>query len=450
MKRFMMFFAAATILLSGCAGEGPRVPKTTFPAKPYVETEQPEWTTIPPEPLPEIEEGESGSLLYIRERLEEDLGAEYPKIKIAAVRVPDCEAMPERDIAVGINPDYDLRDLAERLFSDRFDTENPELYSEILPGVPLLEERPELGSFEVYIKSFAPDENDPSMRAMLHSTGLLTGSETGAMANLEGYSGNFDTVAVFDTAFGEIPDDLTYKMSDGEDWNAREAAEFMEKFWREHVAPSDPEEFGYRVRRLSVLEIAEGKYGYSFEMEKTDKNGAYIEMSPHYPIDLAAIRDGKPFIFGCGLTAWCAEKEKITRFSKDWSFTEGEAGGGGELVTLSKAGEILSDALPEEYEREYTAELNYVAVCKGCPYEENGVGNISWSDSKTLANSEFTLKPYWVFKRVGINENDYQSYESFFIDAQTGELTPVVFGNIWPAGELGEGLLLGEGRMEEG
>ena len=439
MKRIFIFAAAAAALLTGCAGQGPKVPKTTFRAVTEIETSAAaEWTTPAPEPLPEIEDSESGGLEYVRSRLEDDLKTEYPNFKIVGARVPDSDGMPVTDIDVGLNPSYDVKSLAERFFAERFDTENEDLYVERFPDDPRDSSRPagENNRTGIYIKCFQPDEEDLNMQALMHSTGLLCGSETGALDNLNAYSGNYETVATFDLLYETLPEDLSYEMSRGGEWNAGEAVAFMEEFWNGYVAPSDPEECSYRVRNFTVRDLGDGSFGYLFDMEKTDRNGNHIDMDPFETGDPEALMNGEAFAKGCGLTAWCAEKEKITRFSKEWSFSEREPEeSGAKLLTLAKAGEILSQSLPPEgLGHDYTAELNYLPFCKGYPYNKDS-DIYSVINSVLLGQCEYELRPFWCIRPVGYNSDDSYKFEKAYIDAITGEFTLKISGMHYTASE---------------
>ena len=69
------------------------------------------------------------------------------------------------------------------------------------------------------------------------------------------------------------------------------------------------------------------------------------------------------------MSTWCADKETITYFHKDYTFKhEQMTNDGKELISLRKASDILSEAIAPNINLELTAELNYVTICKGYPY----------------------------------------------------------------------------------
>lgn len=434
MKRFA-FLMAFVLLLTGCAKSGPKVPQKTFPAVTYItEQESGEWTT--PEPLPTIEEMDRGDLSYVRGRLEEDLKAEYPNVSIVGARVPDSEDMPVVNIEFGIAPDYDLKQLAERLFGGRYDINDETLYREKYPDDPIDSSIPAEGNnrIGIYFKIYEPDPADVTMSAYMNSTGNLNGSQRGYTADKRTYSETeFDSYETYCLDYNMPSADLSYKMSDGEEWNALEAIDYIEDFWNVYVAQSDPEECTYRVKRLTVIDFEDGTYGYLFDMEKKDKSGNYIEMDPYSSENLMAAKAGQPFMCGCSLVTWCPAKETITRFSKYLSFSESEPeSSGSSIITLAKAGQILSQTLPKELGHEYTAELNYVIFCKGYPNNSSD-GRFVFSSTTLMTECEFELRPYWCIRRSEYNSLDERYLETVYIDALTGELTIRFMGNWFTA-----------------
>ncbi len=415
------------IFLTSCAPQAARIPKTTFPAVPYTSDASPEaWTAPPPEPLPELDSSDSADLSEIRAELEAAPEIILPNVKILRARVPNADSMPIIPIKLGISPDYDLEAFAAALFGDRFDTSDGNLYTEKYLGAPDDEDN----VARTYCKIFVPDESDSNMLAIMHSTGHLRGSATGYLSNPHAYSpGEYEIKEIYDLDIVRPAADLSYATSDGEEWNALEAIEFVEDFWNDYAAPSDPEPCRYRVKRLTVVDLEDGTYGYYFELEKTDEKGRYIDMNKYLIYDRAALAAGEPFIFGCGLSSWCPEKETFTNFTRDISFSEQEPESDTELITLSKAAEILSEALPEDFGRGYAAELTYEIRCKGYPYASSD-GDYHYDEQKLLNCCEFELCPYWVFKKEGYSSLEPELDEEFFVDAITGEFSAYMM-NMW-------------------
>lgn len=441
MKKFLIFLICA-LSLTSCKKPAPQVPLHTFPAVSVTTSETYPATEAEPIPLPEIAQDERGGLSEIRENLEDDLAEKYPNIEIISARIPDCEEMPITPIRIGIDPGYDLKPLADRLFGGEYDTDDPALYTEKFPDDPIDKSRPAGSNNRVgiYIKVFTPDENDQNMLAIMHSTGHLRGSQTGYLKNKTAYSPYaFDECVLYDLE-DPLPDDLEYTMGDGESWRAGEAVKYIEEFFADYVTPSDPDRFSYHVKRLAAIDIGESKYGYFFEMEARDGKGRAIDRGSG-AADIGNYRKmsaGKPFMTGFEVYAWCAGKESISTFSRSISFEECDPEKPGEeLITLKKAAEIISEALPDDFAGRYQAELNYVIFCKGYPAAGD---DPSYSSAVLRTQCDFELRPMWVFRKEAASPIDQNNFDGeFFVDATTGEMCMRLLNQEFGAGEIEEG-----------
>lgn len=335
----------------------------------------------------EVASQDSGSLETIRNQLENDIAKEYENITVKRARVGTAQAMPTYDIAIGMSEDYDFSNLLGFLYEDRFNFSDESLYKiqhkgdKIDPNLPAYEEPQydeETGNYinsnimEYDLIGFRPSNEDYTLSCYSYSFGNLWGSATGSKDYstyfaFEKYRDQIEHRYDFD--YDTVPKDLSYKMTGGEDWGVLEAKSFVESFWNEQLGQNDAMDFTHTVKTMWVLKIGSDKFGYLFEIQRQDAFGNYYETDERYTRDDAAIEAGKPFMFDNGMSTWCADKETITYFHKDYTFKhEQMTNDGKELISLRKASDILSEAIAPNINLELTAELNYVTICKGYPY----------------------------------------------------------------------------------
>ncbi len=236
-------------------------------------------------------------------------------------------------------------------------------------------------------------------------------------------------------------EDEVYTMQDGQEWNVCEAIDFMEDFWAEYIAPSDPADYTYSVKSLLILELGDDKYGYLFAMQKQDENGNYLDVdfSDYYFADKNTIPNDEPFVYTNRLYSYCAQKEVLNQFNKDFSFSYEKAQDqGDDLLSLGAAMDVLSEALAPNIGLTLTAELNYVVMCKGYPYYQ------IWEypefyEHVCLTECDFEIRPVWCFRPEGqcylMNSVEADRY---YVDAVTGEVSTIVKYIYRKGGKVGQ------------
>lgn len=380
---------------------------------------------------------ERGDLNFIRQELDDHLSRSYKNISIERARMGGGETMPIYDIAIGGNPNFDFKKVVDRLYADRFDISDESLYYTKSKGDAIDNNFPPFSEPTYYevdgemalrtinvmeydLVGFRPS-NDQTLSSYHYSTGNVWGSESGSDINRNGYvfEGN-KIYERYDLDFEKIPGNLSFTMNDGEEWGAADAVNFVEDFWNNYLSASDPMSFEYRVKSLIIVKISSESYGYLFIIERSDENGNYFDVDKTYLVDYDAVAAGESFKYVNNLMTWCSEKEIITRYIKDFSFTVGDAANSGDnLLTLGAAAAILSEALAPNIDLELTAELNYVIVCKSYPYYTIWE-NPSYYPITALTSCEFEIRPYWCFRTDQCTYLDMASIEIYFVDADTG------------------------------
>lgn len=383
---------------------------------------------------------DSGSLETIRSQLENDMAKKYKNITIKRARVGTAQDMPTYDIAIGMKESFNFRNFISFLYGDKFDISDESLYKfqkkgdKIDPKLPAYEEPTideKSGSIinsnimEYDLRAFKPSEKDRTLSCYSYSFGNLWGSATGCKDpdtyyDFSEYKNQIEHRYDFD--YDTVPEDLSYKMSDGQEWGVLEAKNFVENCWNTYFSQNDPMEFTYAVKTIWIMKTASDKFGYLFELQRQDAFGNYYETDDSYVRDDAAIEAGKPFKIDNAMNTWCAGKDTITYFHKSYTFKHAQASNDGkELISLRKASDILSEAVAPNINLELTAELNYVTICKGYPYFQLWKNPLYYWDT-CLNRCEFEIKPYWCFRPEQSTLLDRNSSEIYFINAITGEL----------------------------
>ncbi len=397
------------------------------------------------------EKAEQGNISTIRSQLSLDLQKTYKNIDILNARVGTGEVMPTYDIEIGANEDFTLDKVVELLYSDRVDDiKNPKYwrYTKVGDSCDTTTEKygyhdkPFLAEDEgvlynknifVYdIDIFQPDkEKDQSFASFHYSTGNVWGSETGGdFTGEEKYWGeNFPSAAVYNLDYEKPPEGLSYKMADGKEWELNEAIAYVETFWNDYLAESDPDDFEYAAKSVKVKDFGDGTYGYYFSIQRKDRNGNWYDVNHityiHFNDDINA---GKPYMVFNNNMTWCAEKEVITRYKKDYSFTLGTVTEPGDnLLTLGKASDLLSAALAPNIGLKLYAELNYIVVCKGYPYFSIWEYPVYYEDT-ALTTCDFEIRPFWTFRPTVVHDSNFGNPEIYFVDALSGDVLVMVRG----------------------
>ncbi len=398
----------------------------------------------------EASRAESGDLNVIRAQLESDLQKTYKNIKILNARVGTGEVMPTYDIEIGANEDFTLDKVVELLYSDRVDDVNNPKYwrytkaGDVDKSMEKYEahDRPfwveeegrvfnkNTASYDVDI--FQPDEDkDQSFASFHYSLGNVWGSETGGQftGDEKYWAESYPSVETYNLDYEKPPEGLSYKMSDGEEWELTQAISYVETFWNDYLAESDPDDFEYAAKSVRVKDFGDDTYGYYFEIQRSDKNGNWHDVNDlNYTYFEDDVKAGKPFIVANNNMTWCAEKEVITRYKKDYSFTlDAVTEPGDNLLSLGKASELLSAALAPNIGLELNAELNYFVFCKGYPYYSIWEYPEYYWDT-ALTTCDFEIRPFWAFRPAVIPDSNFGAPEIYLVDALNGDVQAMVRG----------------------
>lgn len=398
----------------------------------------------------EMSQSESGDLNIIRAQLESDLQKSYRNIEILNARVGTAEVMPTYDIEIGANEEFTLEKVVNLLYSDRVDDINDPKYWRYVKAGDIDKGMEKYGAHDrpfwvedegrVFNKNtagydidiFQPDEDkDQSFASFHYSLGNVWGSETGGQfTGDEKYWGeNYQSVETYNLDYEKPPNGLSYKMADGKEWELNEAIAYVETFWNDYLAESDPDDFEYAAKSVRVKDFGDGTYGYYFEIQRKDKNGNWYDVNDlSYTYFEDDVKAGKPFIFSNNNMTWCAEKEVITKYKKDYSFTLGTVTEPGDnLLTLGKASELLSAALAPNIDLELNAELNYLVICKGYPYYSVWEYPEYYWDT-ALTTCDFEIRPFWAFRPTEIPDANFGVPEIYLVDALNGDVQAMVRG----------------------
>lgn len=397
------------------------------------------------------EKVEQGNISTIRSQLSLDLQKTYKNIKIINARVGTGEVMPTYDIKIGTNEDFTLNKIVELLYSDRVDDiNNPKYWRYPKAGDSLgrttkkygFHDKPFLAEDDgkIYGKNiymydidiFQPDKDkDQSFSSYHYSTGNVWGSETGGQfTDDKKYWGeNSPSTATYNLDYEKPPEGLSYKMADGKEWELNEAIAYVETFWNDYLAESDPDEFEYAAKNVKVKDFGDGTYGYYFSIQRKDKNGNWHDVNDlSYTLFEDNLEAGKPFLVANDNMTWCAEKEVITRYIKGFSFSIDTATEPGDnLLTLGKAGDLLSAALAPNIGLELNAELNYFVFCKSYPYFSIWEYPVYYEDT-ALTTCDFEIRPFWAFRPTVVYDSNFGVPEIYFVDALNGDVQVMVRG----------------------
>ncbi len=449
LKRVCCFLLAA-LALSSCA-EMPESLKeseteATAPAVVTVPVTDESGNTVGTESV-EFQPAERGDIEAIRAQLDYDLQKTYKNITVERARAGEGSVMPTYNVTVGRAEDFDIYAYAEYLYGDRYDVHDESLWTHKKVGDPYYDDVPvtteptmqpdgsilNQNCMTYALDAYRPTNNDDvNFHLITNTKGGTWGSPVGSsLPENTYYPDAFETAAQFDLDYDEIPADLSYKMYDGEEWNLREAVAFAESFFNNEIAPADPDSFTYRVKTVQVKSLPQDTYGYYFKIQFKDENGNFYDEDRRYLRDNAAIESGNEFLIDNYAACWCSEKELLTNFTKDYSYDLGDATDSGDsLLTLGAASDLLSEKLAQNANLSFTAELNYVLVCKKYPYYELWEYPEYYEDM-AVSTCDLLLKPYWCFrKNLPLNSSDASNAETYFVDALTGEIIAMAYGRV--------------------
>lgn len=391
---------------------------------------------------------EHGDLDAIRAQLDYDLQKSYANITVKWARVGNGDTMPTYDVKTGRGKDFDIYAHAEFLLGDHIDVRDEKYWTHKHIGDPLYEgypvaKEPTLQpdgkilnqNYMTYeIDSLKEDyKRDIWLGFVSNTKGEIWGSRTGCKAPEGTYYHDdieFKVVARYDLDYEDLPEGLSYTMYGGEEWSVSDAIEYVENFFNTEIAPSDPQPYTYSAKTLFIKTLPGDTFGYLFVMQKQDEAGNYLDVDRQYIRDMKAIENGEPFMIESGILCWCSQKETPTRYTKDYSVSyEAETNSGNDLLTLGAATDILSEKLASNIGLDLIAELNYVTVCKCYPYYSIWEYPEYYEDL-ALTDCELELKPYWCFRRVGTSTYVGDQTEIYFVDAVTGEVVTMFYGEV--------------------
>lgn len=455
-KSVLLLCAAICLFLFGCVKAPGNLDRQTYgPSANPPAQNSPTGNSAEEEEDSSPESGETataecGDLNAIRSQLEADLQKSYKNIKILNARIGAGQFMPTYGIEIGSNEDFTLDKVVNLLYSDRVDDINNPKYRQYVKAGDVDDGMEKYGAHDepfwsekdgrvlnkntagYDIDIFQPDEDkDQSFASFYYSTGNVWGSETGGQFTVDEkyWFEGYPSVETYNLDYERPPEGLSYKMADGEEWELNDAIAYVESFWNDYLAESDPEGFEYAAKSVRVNDLGDGTFGYYFSIQRSDKNGNWYDVNElDYIYFEDDVKAGKPFIFFNNNFTWCAEKEVLTRYKKDYSFALGaKTEPGDSLLTLGKASDLLSAALAPNIGLELDAELNYFVICKGYPYYSIWEYPEYYWDT-AITTCDFEIRPFWAFRPSVIPDANFGVPEVYLVDALDGSVQTIVRG----------------------
>ncbi len=449
MTKLKAFLAAALVcvIAAGCAEMPDSLKESAAP-----ESEASEAVTVPQpsataeQTEAEFQPAERGDMNVIRSQLDYDLQKTYKNITVEWARAGEGSVMPTYDVRTARGEDFDIYSHAEYLFGGRLDVRDEKYWTHENIGDPMykdypVSDEPELlpdgNVLNLNCLTFATDafredaKRDMWLGFVSNTKGEIWGSKTGSRAP-DGtyYHDSFDTAARYDLDREAPPEGLSYTMYGGEEWSVGDAIKFVEGFYNSEIAPSDPQAYTYFAKTLFVKSLPGDTFGYLFVMQKRDEAGNFFDVDRHYLTDMEAIESGDPFMISSGNMCWCSQKETPARYTKGHSVEYTlETDSGDSLLTLGAAADILSEKLAPNINLNLSAELNYVTVCKSYPYYSVWEYP-TYYEYLALTDCELEIKPYWCFRPVGSSSFDGDGAEIYFVDAVSGEVVAMFYGEV--------------------
>ncbi len=411
-----------------------------------------------------VERKERGSLADIRAQLETDIALNNSRIIILDAYVGEGEIMPTYSTHVGGTDVEHIYELAEFVYSGKYDTTDESLYRRHLGTDPLNSDYEATdypydydgdgfingpNSFVVDMCSYFPDETNPYLCVGAHSTGLVAGYEDNQYNTFEYNSVaeyNFltkrnNTVDCIEYNSEEeswivTPCDISkisYKMLDGNEWAVTDAVTFAEEYYNEHLTVFEVNDVSFKVNSVCVVDIGNGCYGYYMVMGCFDENGNHIDSERAYIYDWERVGNNEAFYIENQSFLWTYKKDVACNFSKDFGTTERVAtDNGDDLITLSQAVNILDETLAQEISFTVPcAQLCYVVTCTGygeiydrwnVDRSEAYFASENYYESICFRDCDFELRPMWVFKSSSYSHHRMNSGQSFMVDAKSGEV----------------------------
>lgn len=404
---------------------------------------------------------EYGTLEEIRNQINSDIENNNTIIQVENARVGTGKIMPVYDVATAAKTDA-FPIVCDFVFDGKYNLDNPNVFETVYKGDAMDSNYPAyeypydfdgdgvINTTNAYwfdLYSCYPDKKaNDTMAVFLYGIGGCWGTNMGLCEDYH-FEG-LQTKCIYNPLYEEIPDNVSYTMKDGNEWNLNEAIEYVENFYNSYLTKLEVTDCKYLVETVIVQQVAENKYGYAFECVRQDFNGNYYESEPFYHKNdnyLDKVFSDKPFPVELNSYFWACNKEEVNRFRKDMGFDYKQAiDNGDKLLSLGSAIKLLDNELANQKALYIEcAELNYVLYCKkydiwqkwmdGNWYEYSKSFNCDFLNDKemrsgaysfydAITSCELQLRPTWVFKTVDTNLIDYNVGETYYVDAVSGEI----------------------------
>lgn len=363
---------------------------------------------------------ENGSLEVIRNQLEADIKNNDSVIKVKNARIGTGNLMPVYNVkAVACeNLFTSFKEVSMYLFDGVADASDENSYSFFGEGDPI---KPS----DYYM--FTPQKNIEAGEGgypvnIIRGNGSGWGTTTGF--NDQYWFEEFSTEKIYSPMREEISDNVSYVMYDGNEWNLKDAIEFVELAYNENLNKTDFQKCEYKVQTVMVQKFDDNAYGYLFEFVEKDINGNWYESEYLYPKGKYSeynekgtfedrVQSGEPVPIEMMTYLWAYNKEEICCYTKCLNLKYAEVVDDGDnLMTLYGAIKTLSNALADKKSLSIEcAELNYVPYC------------VSYDgDDELYENGDLQIRPTWVFRTHENNLLDLNIGEQYYVDALTKEV----------------------------
>ncbi len=373
---------------------------------------------------------------YIRAHLKEDASKKYGTITVKYASAGEAKTMPTYKIEVGGNPELDFSAITKQIYGDKYDVDNKSLYSVVPYDKEKTEPteetmRPELKyrapqSFFYDINEFYPDKNDGMISSFTFTDGTCWGSQTGAIAVGDDYwcdQRNPTPTATYFPSYEDITN-ISYKMKSGTEWKLTDAVKFIEDYWNKCFSANDSDKYLYKVWRVDVLALSEN-YGYKFTLAQFDENGCCYDTDTYdiFTREKNKAQQNKRFFLAPESSAYCIEKETLTRYIKGYSYKKVEKIQDNErYITLGSAMEKLRKTLAPNINLAFnTAELKYVITCDKYPKKDFD-DVVEYKVNYCKKTCDLYIRPYWCFKSTNGYFDEWHSTVNYYVDAITGDV----------------------------
>lgn len=403
----------------------------------------------------------TGTVRELAAQAEQELAENHSRIVIESVRIPDADSMPVCDVKIGGAPFETFSEICAAVFPDENTQPDNPVYQMQRGSDPLDEALPAYDhpywegehlrspnvSFIDYI-TFYPRSDLPNYGLVMQSTGYLKGTQTGVTE----YSGYTDYIPLSSdtpdiasqkkppihyTRAEAVEKNTVYPMAEGSEWALKDAVQYVEQIYNTTLSKSNAIPLHYSVKDVYVLTVSEQQFAYFFFVDCADSAGRLFDCSMKYSEKWLKnqIESGKPYPMENYSIAYCTGIEKLNWFEKNETFSEiMPTQENPELLSVTEAARVIDELLaPSQAIRIPCAELNYVLMCKGCPYLEkwglevdpqfqNSSFAYSYFPNYARTTCDFEIRPMWCLRTQDYSEFDLNVGYSYLVDAVTGKL----------------------------